>query len=203
MQELKTELCKIFHSHYSDKCPQIAHSYSPEYFELVKHKKETSLNVLEVGIGNNELMKPLYGDDYKLGASLRAWKDFFSNANIYGIDIRKDVLFSEDRIKCYYTDQSKADALLKTISEIRQAQNNDSLKFDLIIDDGSHIVEHMLLTFKTLSDFVSDNGLYIIEDIKRKDLEVFTNLQKQNFEIVKVHKGNTYWDDFVAFQKTK
>ena len=32
------------------------------------------------------------------GASLRVWKDFFSNAKIYGSDIDKDILFNEDRI---------------------------------------------------------------------------------------------------------
>ena len=33
------------------------------------------------------------------------WKEYFSNAEIYGADIDKNVLFFENRIKTYHVDQ--------------------------------------------------------------------------------------------------
>ena len=49
------------------------HYYLPLYQKLLISKKETAKNVLEVGIYN--------------GGSIKLWSDFFTNANVYGLDI--------------------------------------------------------------------------------------------------------------------
>jgi len=49
------------------------HSYLPLYQQLLINKKETAQNVLEVGI--------------YLGGSIKLWHDFFTNANVYALDI--------------------------------------------------------------------------------------------------------------------
>lgn len=49
------------------------HSYLSLYQKLLISKKETAKNVLEVGIYN--------------GGSIKLWSDFFTNANVYGLDI--------------------------------------------------------------------------------------------------------------------
>jgi hypothetical protein len=113
------------------------------------------------------------------------------------------VLFSENRVSCFYTDQSNENELNKTIDEIRNVNNDSNLLFDLIIDDGSHIVDHMLLTFKTLSKYLKVDGLYIIEDIQRKDLDIFTNIKLTDFEILKIYMGNRNDDDFIIYKKIK
>ena len=38
----------------------------------------------------------------KPGASLRAWRDYFENALIYGADIDKNILFKENRINTFF-----------------------------------------------------------------------------------------------------
>ena len=200
---METELCKIFYKYKSDKCSKINHSYSPEYYKYLNPYRETFTNILEVGIGNDKLMKPICGNDYILGASLKSWEEFFPNAKIYGLDILRDVLFSENRVSCFYTDQSNENELNKTIDEIRNVINDSNLLFDLIIDDGSHIVDHMLLTFKTLSKYLKVDGLYIIEDIQRKDLDIFTNIKLTDFEILKIYMGNRNDDDFIIYKKIK
>lgn len=199
----ETELCEIFYKYKSDKCPRIRHSYSPEYYKYLSPYKKTFTNILEIGIGNNKLMMPICGKDYILGASLKSWEEFFPNAKIYGLDIIKDVLFFENRISCFYTDQSNENELNKTIEEIKNVNNDSNLLFDLIIDDGSHIVDHMILTFKTLSKYLKIDGLYIIEDILRKDLSIFTNLKLPNFEVLKIHMGDSIDDDFIIYKKIK
>jgi len=100
---MKTELCELFEKYYSDKCPQLGlHSYSPFYYEYLSEYKEKFLDIVEIGVGNKELMGRYLGENYQMGASLKAWRDFFVNANVYGLDIRKDVLFKEDRLACFY-----------------------------------------------------------------------------------------------------
>ena len=48
------------------------HSYLSLYQNLLISKKETAKNVLEVGI--------------QTGGSIKLWSDFFTNANVYGLD---------------------------------------------------------------------------------------------------------------------
>jgi hypothetical protein len=95
------------------------------------------------------------------------------------------------------------DELEKTIKNIKDYKNNDNLLFDMILDDGSHITEHMVLSFNTFKKYLKLNGLYIIEDIQIKDLHLFENLESDDMVIVKIHKGFSEWDSFVAYKKVK
>ena len=190
----KTDLCRLFEKHLSDKCPLISHSYSKGYYELLNDHRESFKSILEIGIGSYELMSPIAGKDYKPGASLRAWREFFPNADIYGFDINSNVLFSEDRIKCFYADQSRKESLVDAVKRA-------GCKFDLIIDDGSHMIEDQTLTFHTLAEYVNPNGYYIIEDVARSQINFFTFYKVPDFYIYKIHKGFYYWDGFVAYRK--
>jgi hypothetical protein len=196
-----TELCKLFYKHGSDKCPQIYHSYSPEYYNILKHLREQATNILEIGIGTDKLMRPIVGDNYIIGASLYAWKDFFHNAKIYALDIDKDVFFTQDRIRCYYTDQSNKVELKKTIKQI--FKENGKVSFDIIIDDGSHKLDHQILTYNTLFNYLAKGGIYIIEDVKREYLDKLKKINKADSRVICVHDGNKDLrnDCFIAFRK--
>jgi len=195
-----TELCEIFYKYKSDKCVEIFHSYSPQYYEILKDYKYSFENILEIGVGTNEIMKPISGDGYIIGSSLRGWRDFFPNANVFGLDIVNDVLFDDDRINCFLTDQSQEISLKNTIENINN-KCGKKVEFDLIVDDGSHIIEHMVLTFKTLKKYLKKGGVYIIEDIKRPDLEFFEKLESDDMKIIFKHYGKWDWDSFLAFKK--
>lgn len=195
-----TELCELFYKYRSDKCPEIFHSYSPEYYNLLKDYKEQYKNILEIGVGYKELMHPISGPDYQNGSSLRGWRDFFVNSYVYGIDINKNILFEDERIKCFYTDQSDDNSLESTIRDINNF-NSGEVKYDLIVDDGSHIIEHMILSFHTLKKYLKSGGIYIIEDIKFQDLSIFKNLECSEYKIILSHDGKFEWDSFLAFQK--
>jgi hypothetical protein len=41
----------------------------------------------------------------------------------------------------------------------------DDPKFDIIIDDGSHIMDHQIVTLNRLFKHLNDGGIYIIEDV--------------------------------------
>jgi hypothetical protein len=126
-----------------------AHMYAQhyeKYFVPIRNKK---LKILEIGIGG-------YDDPKDGGSSLKLWKTYFPNSMIYGIDIVDKRAFEEDRIKIFQGSQDDEGFLRKVIAETGE--------LDIILDDGSHINEHVIKTFKILFPALKDDGIYIVED---------------------------------------
>ena len=101
------------------------------------------------------------------GASLRVWRDYFPNANVYGADIDKDILFSEERIKTFYIDQLNP----SSIKDFWEKVNTKD--FDLIVDDGLHTFKAGITLFKNSIFKLSKTGIYVIEDINITDLPLY------------------------------
>jgi len=102
------------------------HSYLETYENLFENKRESCKNILEIGVQD--------------GGSIKLWNDYFINAKIYGLDIRKirdhwPLILSEPRIilGCFdaYNLHFFNHHMLK-------------LKFDIIINDGLHTLESMI-----------------------------------------------------------
>lgn len=145
-----TYLCELAAKYGTDK----AGRYTPVYDLLLHDRRREIRRILEIGIGTPEAMKHVV--DYVPGASLRMWRDYCPNALVYGADVSQDVLFSDKRIATFAVDQGNAAQLIKVA---------DGLKFDLIVDDGSHKPHHQILGLETLLPLVAQGGLYIIEDV--------------------------------------
>lgn len=195
----KTPLCQLFHAYGSDKCPQIFHSYSEHYHALLSDRRTAVRSVIEIGIGSSELMRPIVGERYVVGASLRAWRDYFPNARIYGLDIDPQTFFADDRITCLYADQSRSESLERAVEDIHRTNGNAG--FDLIVDDGSHLISDMITSYGALYGHLTAGGLYIIEDIRKKDLGVFESMPLHGGRILRAHPGNAEWDAFLAIEK--
>src|SRR5208282_2194487 len=104
------------------------------------------------------------------GASLRMWRDYFVDAMVIGLDndpsaLADESLLREQKIMLFYCDQSSQTYLTDMAPRLGG-------KFDLIIDDGSHVLEHQALTANTLiPTLLSPTGVYVVEDvIYRKEL---------------------------------
>lgn len=105
------------------------------------------VRMLEIGLQNND--------------SIKLWQDYFGkDTEIFGADINPKYTFQDNRnvrfIKC---DQSKVEDLLNLRDLIKE-------DLDFIIDDGSHIPEHQMLTLITLWPKLRPRGVYIIEDVE-------------------------------------
>lgn len=209
MMYTPTPLCLLAEKYAVDKCPKINHSYTPKYYELLDPVRDSVKTFLEIGIGNVPLMSPIAGRTYLPGASLRMWRDFFERAGVYGCDILRDVLFSDTRIKTFHTDQSNEESLIDLASQVISDAGSDYI--DVILDDGSHIEQHMELSFKTLWQSVRPNGgLYIIEDIRKESIDKFSKLAQSlgfaDAECAFVHVGRSTSTNqeygFVAFKKS-
>ena len=80
-----------------------SHNYADVYELMFRLRKDDVKLVIECGLGtSNPDLKSSMGVNGKPGASLRVWKDYFPNAKILGVDIDKEVLFSENRIETFF-----------------------------------------------------------------------------------------------------
>lgn len=181
-----SELTDLMNFHGSDKGGKNNdHNYSEYYSEIFFYKRKKIKNFLEIGLGTNNTNLPSnMGSEGKPLASLRAWRDYFVNANIYGADIDKNILKDEERIKTFYVDQTNPE----TISVLFKQIGLD--KFDVILEDGLHEFNANICFFENAIDYLDDNGVYIIEDIYYKDkikfINYFKNL-KYNFSIIDLY----------------
>jgi hypothetical protein len=84
------------------------------------------------------------------------WRTYFTRSRIYGIDIYDKRPHDERRIKTFKGSQVDEPFLAEVVRAIGQ--------IDIIVDDGSHLNEHVLQTFHFLFPRLAPNGMYVIED---------------------------------------
>ncbi len=155
--------------------PWFAHTYGSYYSKLFDHCRTNIKLVFECGIGtNNPNLSSSMHLTGKPGASLRAWRDYFNNAFVYGADIDKNILFTEERINTFFLDQTKKKSIIKLW------QNINKTNFDLIIDDGLHTYEAAITLFENSIEYLKDTGIYIIEDAQNRDILKFKNYFDRN-----------------------
>lgn len=150
-----------FSKHLTDKH---INGYTPAYNDYCAPRKNDNISLLEIGIGTLHPTKSCMIShqywtykEYKPGASLRAFKEFFPNGKIYGIDTQSDCMVEEDRIKTFMFDSR--------IPEMCDEHLKD-MKFDFIIDDGDHTYTSQIKTFENMFSRLTQNGVYILEDLE-------------------------------------
>ena len=126
----------------SDKHQAGEHQYGYTYGPLFRRFKYRPITLLEIGIGGYE--------DRPGGQSLNAWQCFFPFAKLIACDIRDKAFLATPRTIIRRLDQSDA----KQLRDLR-----DSGPFDIIIDDGSHMNAHQILTFKALWSSLRGGGV--------------------------------------------
>lgn len=143
------------------------HSYSKLYQTILSPVKDKIKTVLEIGVFS--------------GASCQVWSEYFSDAEIYGIDIdfRKVIYgIQNPKIKYRQLDGTKVESL-SFLPE----------HFDFVLDDGSHLPEDQIQSAKL---FVPKTDIYICEDINQLYMDY---LKKELDYISKIHSKNLYWFD--------
>ena len=125
------------------------HWYTQRYETHFARLRRKRLNLLEIGIGG-------YNDPESGGGSLRMWRTYFPASRIFGLDIFDKSLHEERRIKTFRGSQVDEAFLQEVVNSIGH--------IDIIVDDGSHINEHVIRTFEFLFPRMGENGFYVIED---------------------------------------
>lgn len=163
---MSQELGVLFNDFGSDKT---SHGYERIYAEFLNsHAEDLSIELLEIGIGTNSpgLVSSM-GKNGKPGASLRTFASFDSRINVTGADIDRKILFSADRINCFFIDQNN----LQTYFEVSEASGID--QFDLIIDDGLHSTFANINSLIFAQSHLRPGGYLIIEDIPDRAMPVW------------------------------
>jgi len=120
------------------------HGYQRFYPRFLDSIRDSATGMLEIGIDRTY--------------SVTLWSNYFTNAKIYGMDI--NLGYQNDRVKIIKGDQSSVSDLANVSQQIKEP-------VQFIIDDGSHIPEHQLLTFDFFfQNLLQPGGIYIVEDIE-------------------------------------
>jgi Methyltransferase domain len=93
------------------------------------------------------------------GGSLGMWRDYLGpDARIVGVDIDPECRrFACDGIEVMIGDQGSPG--------FWGSFSNDHGQLDIVIDDGSHLPEHQIVTLKSLLPAIRPGGVYVCEDI--------------------------------------
>jgi hypothetical protein len=141
------------------------------YFEVYERHfspfRNLPVNVLEVGV-------------YQ-GGSLQMWKHYFgAQARIFGLDINPHCKSLEDeRIQIFIANQEDRMELKRVAEQLPQ--------IDILIDDGGHLPKQQINTFEVFYPRLSENGIYLCEDLHSAYL--------------KNHKGGYKKRTFIEYSK--
>ncbi|MGU3341604.1 hypothetical protein ACLBXJ_26705 [Methylobacterium mesophilicum] len=141
------EMTRLAIRHGTDKYG--THLYAPIYDQIFSKIRNEELRILEIGIGG-------YGNKFAGGLGLAMLAEYFPNSSICGLDIEEKHIKSHPRIRT--VKGSQAD-----LASLDSLMTSDG-PFDIIIDDGSHIVDHVTATFRHLYPRMSETGVYLVED---------------------------------------
>ena len=133
----------------SNKKRIIGHGYGKFYEKYLKSFKGRELNILEIGSF--------------AGASAASFVKFFPLANIYCLDKNlTNFKFISKNIKVFSIDITKKKMVKDFFHKINISK--EEKYFDIIIDDASHKLSHMLIALNFFYKNLRPGGFYIIED---------------------------------------
>ncbi len=121
------------------------HHYIPLYDKYFSNFRNRQVRFLEIGVSK--------------GGSLQMWRKYFGkDAIIFGIDIDPECkkyngLAGQVRIGS----QVDENFLISVIAEMGG--------IDIILDDGSHRMEHIVSSLRILFPKLNNSGIYLIEDL--------------------------------------
>ena len=120
------------------------HHYGDAYDNIfAKFDSQAKLNILEVGT--------------QKGGTLLAWKEYFPNSTVVGVDI-VDVV----------PDEYRKNNVFRVISDIKKVDFKEG--FDIIIDDGSHYLGDIAYVVANFLIPMNKGGVMIIEDVRFPEL---------------------------------
>lgn len=163
------------------KSDKFENGYCNVYNDIFGPKQMMPVNLLEIGIGtlepthSNMLFWKNRFPEYEPGASLRAFRDYFPNGTIYGVDIQEDCMIKDNRIQTFLIDSRNRKMASHYLGH---------MWFDFIVDDGDHSFRTQIETFENFFRFLTIGGVYILEDLEHPDYLVeYFEKENHNFEL--------------------
>lgn len=193
-----TELTKIANKYSTDKGTMVleeenvqgaVHGYMPhhcytEFYDFYFNKyRDKNPVIVEIGVAE--------------GGSIQMINEYFnSKCTIFAVDIDincSNVTSFGDNISFIQCDQGNINNLI----ELRNFFIRNNIEVDILIDDGSHRVNHQMKTFYFLHEIISKDGIYIIEDVQCcYDRNYNENINDNSYSIVSFFERYTNYYDF-------
>lgn len=173
-----------FHSPFPTDRLTTHRSYLPVYEKLFKPLQETTDAILEVGVNG--------------GGGLLLWRNYFTNAQIFGIDLSPCPEIIKDHPSIHHI---QGDAYDPSITKMLGERT-----FSIVIDDGSHFPGDQVKFVINYAPLISDEGLLIVEDVQMSDtipMLVMALPENYNHMIADLRTVNKRYDDqlFIAWRK--
>jgi hypothetical protein len=129
--------------------------YTPYYEAIMEKQRFEVKRVLEVGIcGYRDIPNNV------VGASLYVWRDYFPNAEIFGIDNdMRFMLHGVDRITTRLCNAYHQDALHACLIDM------GGLPFDMVVDDAVHDPAEQIQLANQLANWMHPGAHYFMEDV--------------------------------------
>jgi len=188
---LKNNSLKYFYYDSLDKGPTDkgnVHDYINAYYgnEFVDRSKKIKL--VEIGVSS--------------GASIRLWRDWFTNAEIFGFDILKDIYPN-------YEINIKGTTIVYQDGYSNESANMfEDESLDYVIDDGPHNLQSQITAIIQYLPKLKKGGKIIIEDISYVEWEKeFIKLIEENslnvsYKFYDLRQNKGRFDDMI-FEITK
>lgn len=158
-----------------------SHSYYETYSKILRNvKNKQNPTILEIGIYS--------------GAFLEIMAKYIPSATIDGIDIDlSNVIFCKDLDNVHIYQMDGTDP--STPSKLNK-------KYDLIIEDASHLIDHQIKTLDLFAPLLKEGGIYIIEDIStdriKPDLQSIADKYNLHMEWLDLRNVKNRYDDIIA-----
>jgi hypothetical protein len=143
--------------HETDKASRFSRTYAKPH-DYCRHlerffapMRDKPIKLLEIGVGGGE--------------SIRTWLEYFPCASVVGVDmVEKTNTWNTPHSTLHHRYEfCQGDQSSKIFWQCFIADFGKN--WDVIIDDGSHVGEHIITTFYALWPHVSSGGIYEIEDL--------------------------------------
>lgn len=156
------------------------HSYIELYEDILAPYRKAK-KVLEIGIF--------------AGHSLRMWEEYFSEAEVYGVDLCDQPHGGLADLRPMIAEGTHKIILMDATNPDHIKKHFEGQKFGVIIEDANHNLADQIRIFNNLRPHF--NGIYIIEDIADidKDRIVF---EKMGFKIIDRRHIKGRFDDVIG-----
>jgi predicted O-methyltransferase YrrM len=163
------------------------HDYISAYYNNeFTSKRFESISILEIGIHT--------------GLSLKLWKDWFENANIFAIDPCKEVDILQEILD--EIEVRKNVTIIKDDAYTQHVLNMfEDGSVDYIIDDGPHTLQSQLYSIKHWIKKIKPGGKLIIEDIQSindlNNLVLAADETDMKWEVYDMRSNKGRYDDII------
>ena len=120
---------------------------------------------------------------------------YFKNSNIYGADINPDMFrYKSSRVNNFYVNsQSKA--------SINDNILNKGIKFNLIIEDASHMLKDQIISLFMLFRILEPGGIFIIEELDfpetREDMRINMSQPDLKKILISISKNQDFKSEYI------